>query len=194
MNHLAHLLLSNYHEDILIGNFITDFIRKSQESQFSPEIQKGIQLHRMIDDFTDNHLEVKKGKDRLRKYQGKYGPVVLDICYDHLLGLHWNKFSDIHLDLFSKDVYATLERRINELPEKLQRQLPYMIKDNWLMSYELKSGLEYTFKRLAQRVKFDNQLATAVDDFYKDFEFYETGFLIFFPEIQEMSKNYCQNL
>ena len=194
MNHLAHLLLSDFREEILIGNFITDFIRKNEELDYSPEIQKGIALHRIIDDFTDNHKEVKKGKERIRKHQGKYGPVVLDICYDHLLGLHWRRFSEVHLDLFSTYVYQTLERRMEILPKKLQRQLPGMIKGNWLMSYELRSGLEFTFSKLAERVKFDNNLHSAVADFYQDFDLYEKEFLRFFPEIQALCRSVINEL
>jgi len=98
MNYLAHLLLSNYHEDIMIGNFITDFITKPQERDFDSKIQVGIQLHRMIDEFTDDHPIVKESLSRLRKHQGKYAPVVLDICYDHLLARNWDKYSDVHID------------------------------------------------------------------------------------------------
>jgi len=72
------------------------------------------------------------------------------------------------------------------------KSLPAMIKGNWLMSYEHRSGLEYTFERLKERVKFDNQLSNAVEDFYKDYDFYEQGFLKFFPELQEMSRVFCE--
>jgi len=192
MNYLAHLLLSNYHEDIMIGNFITDFITKPQERDFDPKIQVGIQLHRMIDEFTDDHPIVKESLSRLRKHQGKYAPVVMDICYDHLLARNWDKYSDVHIDLFATHTYEQLESRFEILPKKLMKSLPAMIKGNWLMSYEHRSGLEYTFERLKERVKFDNQLSNAVEDFYKDYDFYEQGFLNFFPELQEMSRVFCE--
>ncbi len=192
MNYLAHLLLSNYNEDILIGNFITDFITKPQEKDFDDKIQVGIKLHRMIDEFTDDHKIVKEGLSRLRKHQGKYAPVVLDICYDHLLARNWNNYSDVHIDLFATHTYKQLESHYDILPKKLMKSLPAMIKGNWLMSYEHRSGLEYTFERLTKRVKFENSLPNAVEDFYKDYAFYEAGFLKFFPELQEMSRVFCE--
>jgi len=192
MNYLAHLLLSNYHEDIMIGNFITDFITKPQEATFDPKIQVGIQLHRMIDEFTDDHPIVKESVKRLRAHQGKYAPVVLDICYDHLLARNWKKYSDVHIDLFATHTYEQLKSRYDVLPDRLMKSLPAMIEGNWLMSYESKSGLAFTFEKLTERVKFDNSLPNAVEDFYKDYEFYEEGFLKFFPELQEMSNVFCE--
>ena len=176
----------------MIGNFITDFITKPQEKDYSAKIQVGIQLHRMIDQFTDDHPVVKEGVSRLRKHQGKYAPVVLDICYDHLLARNWKKYSDEHIDLFATHTYEQLKSRYDILPKRLMKSLPAMIEGNWLMSYELKNGLEFTFEQVKKRVRFDNQLSNAVDDFYKDYDFYEKGFLEFFPELQEMSRVFCE--
>ena len=55
MNFLAHIFLSCGSEDLLIGNFIADFISNKEVNQYDPEVQKGIQLHREIDSYTDNH-------------------------------------------------------------------------------------------------------------------------------------------
>ena len=48
MNFLAHLYLSGEDEELMIGNFIADFIRNREVTNYSEGIQKGIFLHRKI--------------------------------------------------------------------------------------------------------------------------------------------------
>jgi len=61
MNYLAHTFLSLGDEDILIGNFITDFINAKQARVLDERYQVGLDLHRKIDAFTDNHMEFRNG-------------------------------------------------------------------------------------------------------------------------------------
>ena len=49
MNILAHLYLSGQNEDVIIGNFIGDFVKGKQIQKYPEEIVKGIRLHREID-------------------------------------------------------------------------------------------------------------------------------------------------
>ena len=56
MNFLAHIYLSDDHPKIMVGNFIGDFVKgKNFREQFEPDIARGIELHRIIDVFTDSH-------------------------------------------------------------------------------------------------------------------------------------------
>jgi acyl carrier protein phosphodiesterase len=66
MNFLAHIYLSGDSEDLLIGNFIADFVKGKQYEQFVGSIQKGIFLHRQIDYFTDTHALVRQSTKRLQ--------------------------------------------------------------------------------------------------------------------------------
>ncbi len=49
MNHLAHLYLSGKDTNLLIGNFITDFLRGKELKMFKEKYSDGIALHRYID-------------------------------------------------------------------------------------------------------------------------------------------------
>jgi len=55
MNYLAHCYLSGKNEDLLLGNFMTDFLQKKEERNYKDIVLLGIQLHRAIDTFTDQH-------------------------------------------------------------------------------------------------------------------------------------------
>lgn len=188
MNHLAHFLLSGKNPDMIIGNFITDYIRKSEVGSFTPAIQQGIQLHRFIDSYTDSHLLTKECVSQMRKSQGKYTPVVMDICFDHLLAINWSNFSDSSLREFTTEIYQLLVDREAQLPLRLSRNLKGMIEGDWLFEFANKKGLSFTFSMLGRRVKFDHNLEQATDDLYSDLEFYNSRFLTFYKDLSEKCK------
>ena len=192
MNYLAHLFLSCDNEDLLIGNFIADSIRNREVANFVPSIQQGIQLHRQIDTFTDQHPMVRQGSRRLQVYHHKYAPVVIDVLYDYLLANNWGKYSGESLDDFSNGVYEILLRRINDLPEKLQRSVPGMVKGNWLQSYGTKDGLLYTFERMDQRTRFPSRFTDAVEHLFEAYEAYDLEFNHFFPQAIAFVESTCK--
>ena len=64
MNYLGHLVLSGNDSEILFGNFIADAIKGNSYIKWPGNIQKGILLHRFIDNFTDNNNHYLLGKRR----------------------------------------------------------------------------------------------------------------------------------
>jgi acyl carrier protein phosphodiesterase len=183
MNFLAHLFLSFKNEDIIIGNFIADSIRNSEVKNYPKAVQKGIYLHREIDSFTDNHPAVRKGTLRLQPHHHKYAPVVIDILFDYILANNWDRYSDQSLESFARFIYSVLNKRIEEIPEKLKKNVPGMIKNNWLQSYKTKEGLLYTLKRMDNRASFPSKFTQAVEDMEQDYNLFENEFNIFFPEL-----------
>ena len=97
MNFLAHLYLSGDNEDLIIGNFIADMVKGRQIENFQEEVVKGIELHRKIDYFTDNHAIVDQSKRRLRNKYRLYSGVIVDMFYDHYLAANWSEYSRIPL-------------------------------------------------------------------------------------------------
>ncbi len=192
MNFLAHLYLSCDNEDLMIGNFIADFIRNKEVKNYSPEIQKGIVLHRQIDTYTDVHPLVKKGTHRLQQYHHKYSPVIVDVFYDYLLANNWEKYSGESLDEFCESVYKILENRIGDLPDKLQRRLPTMIEHQWLQAYKTEAGMRYTFKRLSERLSKPEYLDGVVDNLLESEEEFHKEFNSFFPQVINYVNDNCK--
>ncbi len=87
MNFLAHALLSFGDEDFLTGNMISDFVKGKRKFDYPVAIQKGIHLHRMIDEFTDFHPITEKAKELFRYDYRLYSGPFVDIVYDHFLAL-----------------------------------------------------------------------------------------------------------
>jgi acyl carrier protein phosphodiesterase len=64
---------------------ISDFVKGKKKFDFSPVIQKGIALHRAIDDFTDFHPATYNAKSYFRKRIPALFRSFVDIVYDHFL-------------------------------------------------------------------------------------------------------------
>ena len=183
MNYLAHIFLAGSRPPLIMGNFLADFLTNSEVAALPPAVQKGVRMHRMIDSFTDAHYLVRKGVQRLRPWHRKFAPVVLDICYDFILVKNWNRYSDEDIHFFTKNIYEILEENSWMMPPFLQKRLPKMIADDWLVKYGTASGLRFTFERIKKRTRYPQYFENAVDHFFKDYYLYEKEFNSFFPEL-----------
>ncbi len=83
MNYLGHLVLSGDDNELLFGNFIADAVKGNSYLDWPKNIQKGILLHRFIDDFTDNNSHYLAGKRRFYNEFPKMVGVINEIIYDY---------------------------------------------------------------------------------------------------------------
>jgi len=185
MNFLAHLYLSGDNDELKIGNFIGDHVKGNQINLLPDGIRKGVLLHRKIDFFTDQHPVVMKSKERLRPRFRKYAPVVADIFYDHFLAAGWNRYSSISLEKFSEDFFVLVKTYSDFLPDRTKKMLPYMIVNNWLVSYATLYGIHNVFKGMAQRTAFVSGMENAVEELKLNYESYENEFRIFFTDLEQ---------
>lgn len=184
MNFLAHLHLSGKYEQLLIGNFIADFLKGGiDRSHLSQEMLLGIKLHHAIDSFTDKHSIVRQGTQRLRKSYGKYAPVVIDVFYDHFLAHNWSLFHEQQLPSFAQEAYQILQNHHQYLPPKVQQILPYMKAQDWLSNYAKFYGIEQALQGLSRRASFQNNMSNGIADLKKHYEAFNSEFLDFYPEI-----------
>src|SRR5690606_12351008 len=118
MNFLAHLYLSGNDESIMVGNFIADVVKgKKALGLFEEPVKRGIELHRVIDFFTDNHPVVTQSKDRLRLKYRHYAGVIVDMVYDHCLARNWNSYTTEPLPVFAARAYGILQQHTAILPD-----------------------------------------------------------------------------
>ena len=187
MNFLAHFILSGENEKLILGNLIADGVKGKMIENYCLEIRKGIELHRMIDDYTDNHLIFRQTVARLLPFMRKYSSVAVDIFYDHFLALHFNEFSLISLHKASQTAYHILTDNYNLLPLRFKKLLPYMIAQNWLEGYSNLNDLKKIFYGMSRRAKFYSGMENAIDYLIEDYELYENEFYLFFPEIKSFA-------
>lgn len=192
MNHLAHIFLSCHDEHLLLGNFIADFLTTKEIKLLSPYLHQGINLHKTIDQYTDQHADVKKCIEILRPTQKKYTPVVVDILFDYFLIKNWSHFCNEPLDSFKERIYHQLASNANLLPEKIRVLLPKMIEDDFLMSCRNEERLKKTFERLSRRTHFPHNFGLVIDDLRANHNTLNHLFMSFFPNLILFVQPYCE--
>lgn len=191
MNFLAHLLLSCEAEELLVGNFLGDFVKNRELSQFSEGVQQGVRLHRLIDSFTDAHPMVRQGTKRMHARHGKYAGVVVDVLYDYVLANNWQEFGPGDLQVFANKSYDTLQKHLPNMPERLHSIVPRMIADNWLVRYGTREGIDFTFSRLRRRVSRPDFLENVLITLDENEKELTKEFRQFFPDIVKEVQYFC---
>ena len=194
MNFLAHIYLSGENDLVKIGNFMADGIRGKDYLNFPEEVKKGILLHRQIDTFTDAHPTYRKSKHRLHDKYGHYSGVIMDILYDHFLAKNWKQFSDENLEDYVANFYHSLEKNYAILSEKTKKIMPYMIKQNWLVSYTTVTGIEHILLQMDYRTKHRANMQEAIVELLAFYSEFETEFTSFFYELRAFSHHLLETL
>jgi acyl carrier protein phosphodiesterase len=194
MNFLAHFHLSGKNEEITIGNFMGDFIRGSKMTDHSEFIQKGIQLHRFIDEFTDSHPIVKEVNVLLQPYFSKYAPVVSDVYFDYFLAAHFQDYSDVSLRDYTYQIYDLIARHKAVLTQRASRFYDFMIVRDIFFEYGNKGGMKHVFNGLSSRAKFESKMEQGVPILIKHEEELYSLFKQFYPDLQKASADYLITL
>lgn len=190
MNHLAHCFLSFGDEDLLLGNFIGDYVKGRQWEAFPQPVQRGILLHRQIDSFTDHHPLTDRSVDRIRPFAGRYSSAFVDILYDHLLTLNWSAYTDESFEGFAHKTYRQLQNRAAQMPEPLQSRLPRMIEGRFLHGYTQREGLEWVLDRFSGRLSGLFDPKALADAFFEQIDAFSEDFRGFFPELVQHARNF----
>ncbi len=191
MNFLAHCLLSCSDEDLMIGNIITDFIKNKEIEYFNDSIQKGIELHKSIDHFTDTHAASLKLRQLLRPRHDKYAPVVVDLVWDYFLSKKWSTYSGQPIQEFCTEIYEIIGKRIAELPLRLQSKFSHLIESDFLMAYSTEKRMIRSLEWMDNRVKFKSAFHETPLDIKENYGLIEELFEQFFPELIAHSETFC---
>ena len=183
MNYLAHVYLSGSDKDLIIGNFIADHVKGKAYLDYPETIQKGILLHRKIDDFTDHHPLFKKNVTLLFPQFRHYSRVIVDMFFDHFLAAQWELYHPDPLEDFSRQFYLLMQEYSGSLPDKTKKILPILSKYNWFVAYQSLKGLEDILFQMSQRTRFPSKMSLAVVELEKNYSKIALDFNTFFTEL-----------
>ena len=194
MNYLAHAYLSFDQPHIIVGNMISDFVKGGAKLGFSGKIQKGITLHRNIDEFTDNHPATKRAKEFFRPAYRLYSGAIVDVLYDHFLANDADIFNEASLKKFSAGIYQQLEAHTSELPERFVYVFMYMRTQDWLFNYRLKEGIRKSLAGLVRRAAYISESETAYNLFLDHYVSLNECYQEFFPDVKLFAKRRLEEL
>jgi acyl carrier protein phosphodiesterase len=184
MNWLAHLVLSESSPAFRVGNVLADILPITELRQLAPPFQPGIARHRAIDSFTDKHPTFKRSVSRLDPRFRRYGAVVMDIFYDHLLTASWNEHVDTRLDEFVEAFHNDVEKCRDDIPANAYAILRHMRAGEWLTSYGDADGVRLTLNRMSRRLRRPFDLGSAADELPRHYDDLTHDFAEFFPQIR----------
>ncbi|MEP7278970.1 MAG: ACP phosphodiesterase [Bacteroidota bacterium] len=184
MNYLAHAYLSFNEPEILTGNLISDFVKGKKKFDYPPGIQKGIALHREIDNFTDTHPVTREAKEVFRPHYRLYAGAFTDVVYDHFLALDEKEFTPASLLLFSEDTYRLVAPFMALLPEKFQQIFPFMQQQNWLGNYRYNWAIERSMAGLVRRSAYLTESDTAFFLYETNYGYLQDCYRRFFPALK----------
>ena len=186
MNYLAHAYLSFNQPELVVGNIISDFIKGKKQYDYPLPIQNGIQLHRAIDTFTDNHEAVRQAKLYLKPAVGLYSGAFVDIVFDHYLALDTTCFESVNaLAVFAENTYTTLENNQEWFPENFKKMFPYMKQNNWLYNYQFAWGIEKSFANIARRAAYLSSSEECFKLWEVNYDNIHQLYKLFFPQLKE---------
>jgi acyl carrier protein phosphodiesterase len=183
MNWLAHLYLSEPTPAFRLGNLLPDLISPSELAALPAEFQPGILCHRQIDAFTDTHAIFRRSIRRIEPPFLRYGGVLMDIFYDHVLAREWDSFASVPLPEFTASVYASFESGWHHIPPAARRRLEGIREFDLLCSYREIDGIAETLTRIGSRFRRPIDLAASMPILLREYKAFRADFAEFFPAL-----------
>ncbi len=135
MNYIAHLQLSRGVDYYIVGNFIADLISNREYKLMNHQLKTGIEFHRFIDSYTDNHPIVREINRFFYPIHGKYSPVISDITMDLCLYSHWNTYNVVRFDAFEDLIYEIINQYLELFSAKTAQKVKFLLDQRFLSEY-----------------------------------------------------------
>jgi acyl carrier protein phosphodiesterase len=188
LNHLAHIVLAGPDEGMRLGAFLGDHVKgRDSLERLPPSWRAGVLLHRRVDVLSDSHPAVKRLLQGLQPPWRRYGGVMLDVLFDHMLTRHWRRFGPTALDELSEQIDALLAAHRERLPERLARFSLWASARGLWRRYGERAVLEEIFNLLARRHGRHWPLAQGASLLDSREAEIEQGFLELFPDLQRQA-------
>jgi acyl carrier protein phosphodiesterase len=183
MNYLAHIYLSGDSDEIMLGNFIGDYVKGNKYLDFPEMVSFGIKMHRSIDSFTDQHADVRACNKLLKPGFGRYSGIVSDIFFDHFLAFNFPEYSAFSLRQFSRQAHAVFLSNFFLLPFRVKQFLPFLIQHKRLESYARRDTMFHVREIMSRRTSLPSNSLWASQILDQEYDQFESLFRSFFDEI-----------
>lgn len=152
----------------MIGSLLPDLVSGRYRCSDDPVVAAAIERHRRVDVFTDTHRCFARSKARLFEQHGRFSGIVVDVFYDHLLSVAWDRHVTEPRAAFIARCYAALGANLRLMPPPMRTPITRMIEQDWLGAYVEVEGLRRILAmmswRFTQRFGRTVRLEQAVED------------------------------
>jgi acyl carrier protein phosphodiesterase len=188
VNLLAHFHLAGPDGGLIAGGLEGDYFKGPLRGELPLNLERGIQLHRAIDAYTDGHSLVQQLRREFPPNLRRYAGILIDLSFDHYLSLHWSRFSNVPLADFNTGIYRTLAEHEAFLSDGARTMVAHLQEYDILNLYLAWETVPATAKRIGERFKRHNPFL-GVDRRLSPLKGpLEHTFLNFYPQLQ----SYCE--
>jgi acyl carrier protein phosphodiesterase len=183
MNYLAHCALAGADEDLVVGALLGDFL-KGPVPELPGRVGLGVRLHRQIDAFTARQEDIRRSVLRFGPALRRTAPIFVDLAADHFLAIDFERYHEVPVDSFSRQVYQTLHLRRTLLPEPARRLLEYMTRTDLLAAYRERDVLARAYVRIGERLALPGIAPQAMERLVRDYDAFRADFADYYPALQ----------
>ena len=176
MNYLAHIYLSGTDPQHQLGGLLGDFVKGPLRAEYPDKIEQGIRLHRRIDSVTDSDSGFRQRLVAIPKPWRRFGGIILDVYFDHLLASQWQNFHDEQLDDYCQRFYSVLHQHHGILPERARHFAKRAPEINWLENYANRDMIPLMLNNLGKRLRHPVRLGDALPELYPQIPMIEQTF------------------
>ena len=194
MNFLAHFQLAWPDEGLIAGGLEGDFYKGLLRGDLPSNLERGIRLHRAIDAYTDAHPLIVQLRRELPPGLRRYAGILIDLCFDHYLSLHWSHFSSISLADFNAEVYRILNKHEDSLTAGARTMAARLTEYDVLNLYLEWDTVPASAARIGQRFRRHNPFLDLDRELSPAKELLEDTFLNFYPQLQSFSREKIRQL
>jgi acyl carrier protein phosphodiesterase len=149
-----------------------------------------VRLHRAIDAYTDGHPLIIQLRGAFPAGLRRYAGILLDLCFDHYLCRHWERFSGIPQEQFNSAVYRLLHRHRPHLSPAARAMLTRMMEHDLLGRYREWETVVRSAERIGARFRRGNPLVNVDPSLAPIRGELEWTFLAFYPDLQAFSEEW----
>lgn len=177
------MYLSGDDEELLVGNFMGDFVKGPLDNSYPSRIRQGLLLHRKIDAFAQRDATFQTSRLRLPAEYGLYRGVLIDLFYDHFLATEWDSRSATPFADYLASTRRIIDQHLPIMPPHLQEIVPLIFND-FLPSYQTIPGIESALRRMSRRRQRENPLAAGGAELSRYYQELRSDFALFLPDAQ----------
>ncbi|MEX1003307.1 MAG: ACP phosphodiesterase [Crocinitomicaceae bacterium] len=197
MNFLGHAYIARNYPELIAGNFAGDAYKGNLDnfSHLPLNIQKGIKLHRFIDDYTDQSPHILAAGHLLHKAGiSRIAYIATDIILDHYLAKNWSQYADIKYADFISLIYRQTDHAIEQLAPEFKHMYVKLKLHGWLFDYPSEKGIQKILTQFSSRIHFKNDLGNCFQIYLKNRATFDLHFSAFLVDINKSSVEFIEQL
>jgi acyl carrier protein phosphodiesterase len=185
MNTLCHLVIGHPDPDVMLGQFLGDFVKGPvSDTPYSQRVRQGIQAHRRIDASGDRHSFTRFAKSTLPERHRRFAGVVLDVYSDHLLLNAWEDLVEAPLQSTLDCFYGCLEELPENAPASASRTAGVMVSYRLLEATGDPRNLSEILRRIGTRLRRPPPFQEVLERFQEQEEGFQKRFSDYFRDMQ----------